>query len=69
LTIYEQQLAAVQQAILDIITGKVESYEIGNRSVTKLNIDVLYKIQKDLEGLVARERQGGIPVQGIEPIL
>lgn len=67
--IYRQQLEAVQQAILDILTGKIESYEIRDRRVTKLNIHELFDIQNQLIALVAREEAGGIPVQGIEPIL
>ena len=52
----QKDLEAVQTAIRTIIAGGVTQYAIGNRQATKLDLGMLIKREKDLKGIVARER-------------
>ena len=63
---YAEQLAAVETAISDLLSGKVQEYTIAGRTVKKLNIDVLFKERDRLAPLANREAEsgGGIQVLG-----
>lgn len=52
----EKDLEAVQSAIRTIISGGVSQYMVGSRQATKLDLGRLMKREKDLQGIVARER-------------
>jgi hypothetical protein len=48
-------LAAVQAAILDVVTNGHSSYSIEGRSVTRLDLDKLRKLEKEYSSQVAHE--------------
>lgn len=67
---YTQQLDDVQTAILAIESG-AQSYTIAGRSLTRGNLDALYKREQRLLALVSREADntsGGIRVRGGTPV-
>ena len=65
---YTQQLDDVQAAILAIESG-AQSYTIAGRSMTRGNLDALYKREERLITKVARETTGGgIRVRGGTPV-
>lgn len=67
---YTQQLDDVQAAILAIESG-AQSYSISGRSMTRGNLDALYKREERLIAKVAREANnasGGIRVRGGTPV-
>lgn len=53
-------LAQIDTAIEALLTGGHESYTIGNRSVTKLDLSDLFKQRRILKTEVERESGGGI---------
>jgi hypothetical protein len=55
---YAQQLEEVEAAI-EAIEGGAQSYNIDNRSLTRANLETLYKRQTYLKGKAAREARGG----------
>lgn len=52
---YASRLAEVQAAISSILAGEMESYTVEGQTVTKLNIDVLTRMERRLSGLAARQ--------------
>ena len=48
-------LALVEAAIEALVTGGAESYSIGSRSVTKLDLAALFKQRNELQIRVDRE--------------
>ncbi len=52
-------LAQIDSAIEALLTGGAESYSIGNRSVTKLDLSTLFEQRKELLFQVQRESGGG----------
>jgi hypothetical protein len=55
----EQELALVNAALEAILGGKVQSYSINGRQVTRLNLSELWNRKKELEATVARASSGG----------
>lgn len=53
-------LAQIDTAIEALLTGGHESYTIGNRSVTKLDLSDLFEQRRILKTEVERESGGGI---------
>ncbi len=52
-------LAQIDAAIEALLTGGASSYSIGNRSVTKLDLDTLFAQRERLQHMVARETGSG----------
>jgi hypothetical protein len=52
-------LTQVESAISALLTGGAESYSIGNRSVTKLDLDSLFKQREALQREVQRSTGSG----------
>jgi hypothetical protein len=52
-------LTQVESAISALLTGGAESYSIGNRSVTKLDLDSLFKQRETLQREVQRSTGSG----------
>ena len=52
-------LNQIDAAIESLLTGGAESYSIGNRTVTKLDLDLLMKQRNALQMQVERESGGG----------
>ena len=52
-------LASVEAAITALLTGGASSYSIGNRSVTKLDLDSLFAERRALLNEVARSSGSG----------
>lgn len=63
---YEQQLAEVQQAISDILTGAQEASYNGQR-VRKADLDMLQKREVWLTNKIETKRRGGIRVRNGVP--
>lgn len=53
-----EELALINTAIESILTGKVQSYTINGRAVTRLDLADLWQRKKELEAAVARESSG-----------
>lgn len=53
-------LAQVETAIEQLLSGNVQSYAIGSRSVTKLDLQKLFEERRMLQAELAREQGGGI---------
>jgi len=53
-------LAQIDTAIEALLTGGHESYTIGNRSVTKLDLKDLFEQRRILQTEVARESGGAV---------
>lgn len=53
-----QELALINAAITAILTGKVQSYSMNGRDVTRLDLADLWKRKNDLELAISRE--GGV---------
>lgn len=51
---YAARLTEVQTAISEILSGQMESYSIEGQTVTKLNIDVLFRWEQRYAALAAR---------------
>ena len=59
---YQEQLTEIQTAISNLVSGGIQSYSFGGRSVTKLDLDTLYREEARLRPLAAQEArraQGG----------
>jgi hypothetical protein len=52
-------LTAIETAITALLTGGASSYSIGNRSVTKLDLDSLFAERRALINEVARSSGSG----------
>ena len=52
-------LTAIESAITALLTGGASSYSIGNRSVTKLDLDKLFAERRQLQIEVARSSGSG----------
>jgi hypothetical protein len=52
-------LTAIETAITALLTGGASSYSIGNRSVTKLDLDSLFAERRALLNEVARSSGSG----------
>ena len=63
---YEQELAEVQQAITDVLTGAQEASYNGQR-VRKADLDMLQKREEWLAKQLATQRRGGIRVRAVVP--
>lgn len=63
---YEEQLAEVQQAITDVLTGAQEASYNGQR-VRRADLDMLQKYESDLRKKIASQNRGGIRVRGAVP--
>ena len=55
----EKTLALVETAITALSTGGVESYQVGTRAVTKIQLPELKKFRGELIGVVRMQRNGG----------
>lgn len=55
---YVARLAEVQAAISSLLSGEAQSYTIDGRTVTKLDLAELYKIENDLRIKAVREQDG-----------
>jgi hypothetical protein len=53
-------LELIDAAIEALVTGGASSYSIGSRSVTKLDLDQLFKERRMLQTQVARESGSGV---------
>ncbi len=60
---FTEQLAEVQQAITDILTGAQEASYNGQK-VVKADLDALQKREEYLQAKVVSEKRGGIRVRG-----
>lgn len=54
----QAELTAVNAAILAIVTGKAQSYSINGRTVTRLDLNSLRELRKELEAVIARASSG-----------
>lgn len=63
---YEEQLAEVQQAITDILTGAQEASYNGQR-VRKADLNMLQKREEYLQSKILSKKRGGIRVRGATP--
>lgn len=63
---FEEQLAEVQQAITDILTGAQEASYNGQK-VRKADLIALQAREEYLQKKVASNRRGGIRVHGATP--
>lgn len=63
---FEEQLAEVQQAITDILTGAQEASYNGQK-VRKADLIALQAREEYLQKKVAASRRGGIRVRGATP--
>lgn len=52
-------LSQIDAAIESLLTGGAESYSIGNRTVTKLDLGDLFEQRYKLQAQVERESGGG----------
>lgn len=59
-------LALIDSAIEALLTGGVESYSIGSRSVTKLDLADLFAQRNLLQSQVERENSSGIRLAKIQ---
>lgn len=53
-------LNQVETAIEQLLTGNVQSYAIGSRNVTKLDLDSLFEQRARLQAELARQSGSGI---------
>ncbi len=53
-------LNQVETAIEQLLTGNVQSYAIGSRNVTKLDLDSLFEQRRMLQAELARQTGGGM---------
>ena len=53
-------LSQIDAAIESLLTGGAESYSIGNRTVTKLDLGELFEQRNILQTQVERESGGGL---------
>jgi hypothetical protein len=53
-------LSQVETAIEQLLTGNVQSYAIGSRNVTKLDLDSLFEQRRILQAELERQSGGGI---------
>lgn len=54
-------LKLVNEAIKELLSGGVQSYTIGKRSLTRLNLNDLYKFRKNLQNEIGElETQPGL---------
>ncbi len=53
-------LSQIDAAIESLLTGGAESYSIGNRTVTKLDLGDLFEQRNILQTQVERESGGGL---------
>ncbi len=60
---FTEQLAEVQQAITDILTGAQEATYNGQK-VVKADLNALQKREEYLQAKVVSEKRGGIRVRG-----
>jgi uncharacterized membrane protein YfbV (UPF0208 family) len=54
-----QLLHAINTAIVALTEGGASSYSIGQRSVTKIDLDSLFRQRNDLLWQIAREQNAG----------
>lgn len=55
---YSQQLEEVQEAIAKV-ESKSQSHVVGERTLTRADLETLYKREQWLRGKVAQESRGG----------
>ena len=61
-------LALVEDAITSLMTANVQSYQLNNRQVTKLDLKELVELRERLKIAVSRDTYGGFYVaQNREP--
>lgn len=53
-------LSQVETAIEQLLTGNVQSYSIGSRNVTKLDLDSLFEQRRILQSELERQSGGGV---------
>lgn len=63
---YQEQLAEVQTAISEILTGAQEASYNGQR-VRKADLDMLQKREEWLVNKITSQKRGGIRVRGATP--
>ena len=63
---YAEQLEAVQTAIEQVELYGQSTADNG-KSLTRANLDALYKREQRLRGLVASQTNGGVVVRGMTP--
>lgn len=54
----ERELAALDQAILDLTTSGITSYQIGTRAATKNDLGLLYRLRGSVKAAVEAQRTG-----------
>lgn len=64
---YTEQLEEVQAAISKIET-KGQSHSAEGRSMTRADLDALYRREQHLRAMVDRENRGGISVRAGTPV-
>ncbi len=65
---YQSLLTQLDAAISALLTGGVESYSIGARTVTKLDLDDLFKWREQVAMAASRESSGSVRVARIQKI-
>lgn len=55
----QEQLLRVQRAIAKI-EGGAQSYQIGNRNITRADLKALYDRENQLKAAIAAEENGGL---------
>ena len=63
LEVKKKALAAANEAYLALLTGQVQSYTIGSRNLTRLNLgeleETIANLEKEVDGLEAALLNGG----------
>lgn len=65
---YQTLLTQIDAAIEALLTGGVESYSIGARTVTKLDLDDLFKWREQVNMAANRQSRGTVRVARIQKI-
>jgi hypothetical protein len=61
----QQEIELIDTAITELMAGNAQSYSIGSRSVTKLNLSDLYERKTYLERLIDRQNGNGVRIGNI----
>jgi hypothetical protein len=65
---YTQLLALYDTAIQNLLTGEHESYSIGNRTVTRLDLADLQEQRNNIAIFAARESGGSVRVAKMQRV-
>jgi hypothetical protein len=61
----QQEIELIDTAIQQLMDGNIQSYSIGSRSVTKLNISDLWDRRNHLLRVIERESGNGIRIGNV----